>query len=254
MLDGKVVLVTGGSSGIGKAISLRFARDGGRVAVVASSSLSKAEATAKEIEAAGGQARAYAADVRDPSTVAELVRQVEADLGPVKVLVTAAGVFLPSPVGETEAGVFDAMVDTNLKGVFHCISAVVPGMKAAGEGTIITFSSVAAIVGVRSHAVYCATKAAVSMMTRALALDLAPFDININAIAPGNTATPMNEAMRTDPAQAGFLQALATATPSTRTFSAPEDIAELALFLTTPAARAMHGSTLLADEGLSAGI
>ena len=92
------------------------------------------------------------------------------------------------------------------------------------------------------------------MMAQTLALELAQHRININAISPGNTATPMNEGMRNDPAQAGLMNALKAATPSTRIFSDPEDVAELALFLASPAGRAMHGSSIVMDEGLSAGV
>lgn len=254
MLAGKVALVTGGSSGIGKAIARRFAAGGAKVAVVASADVSRARKAADEIKAAGGDAAGYAADVRDPAQVSELVSRVGADMGRIDLLVTAAGIFEPTPIGTGAAAVFDRTIDTNLKAVFHCIDAVVPMMKSIGGGRIIAISSVAAQMGVNQFSAYCASKAAVSMLVRSLALELAPLNININAIAPGNTATPMNEAMRTDPAQAAFLDGLRAATPSTRIFSEPEDIAEMAWFLAGPAARAMHGSTVLMDEGISAGL
>ncbi len=254
MLKGRCALVTGGSSGIGKAIAIRLARSGARVAAVGSSDRAKVQRTVDEIHAAGGEARAFVADVRNSVSVKQLVGQVADALGPVHVLVNAAGIFLPTPIGGGALEVFDRTIDTNLKAAFYCIDAVVPMMKQEKSGVIINISSVAASIGVTAHSAYCASKAAVSMLTRSLALELAPHGININAIAPGNTATPMNEAMRTDPAQAGFLESLKKATPSSRIFSQPEDIAELAYFLTTQAAQAMHGSTLLMDEGLSAGI
>lgn len=253
-MKNKVALITGGSSGIGQAIALRYAAAGAKVAVVASSDVAKAKVTVDRIRAAGGPAEAFAADVRQRDAVQDLVARVVESMGPIEILVTAAGIFLPTPIGEADLDIFDQMVDTNLKAVFQCVNAVVPGMKAAGSGRIVCLSSVAATFGVGGFSAYCATKAAVSMMVRALALELAPHNININAIAPGNTETPMNEGMRTDPAQAALLAGLKAATPSTRIFSSPEDIAELAAFLVSPAARAMHGSTVLMDEGLSAGM
>lgn len=254
MLNDKVALVTGGSSGIGQAIALRYAAAGAKVAVVASADVAKAQITVDMIRAAGGVAEAFAADVRSKPAVNDLLGEVIAALGPVDILVTAAGVFLPTPIGDADIDVFDAMVDTNLKAAFLCINAVVPEMRRRGGGRIVCLSSVAATLGVGGFSAYCATKAAVSQMVRALAIELAPYEININAIAPGNTETPMNEAMRTDPAQAEMLRGLQAATPSPRSFSQPQDIAELALFLASPAARAMHGSTVLIDEGLSAGM
>lgn len=253
-MKNKVALITGGSSGIGQAIALRYAAAGARVAVVASSDVSKAQATVDTIRAAAGTAEGFAADVRNPDAVQDLVARVAASLGPVDILVTAAGIFLPTPIGEADLAVFDQTFDTNVKAVFQCVNAVVPGMKEAGGGRIVCLSSVAATLGVGGFSAYCASKAAVSMMVRALALELAPHNININAIAPGNTETPMNVGMRTDPAQAALLDGIKAATPSTRIFSSPDDIAELAFFLMSPAARAMHGSTVLMDEGLSAGM
>jgi 3-oxoacyl-[acyl-carrier protein] reductase len=254
MLQGKVTVVTGGSSGIGKAIAKRFAQAGARVAVAASNDIGKAKAVVAEIQAAGGEAYACAVDVRDRAAVRSLVADVEKRYGTVEILVTSAGIFLPTPIGDVDPAVFNQMVDVNIKGTFHCVDAVVPGMKKAGGGRIICLSSAADRLGIAGFATYCATKGAVTMMVKSLALELAPHNININAISPGNTATPMNEGMRTDPAQRKLLETLNAATPSQRNFSEAEDVAELALFLASPPARAMHGSSVLIDEGLSAGV
>lgn len=250
-LAGKVIVITGGSQGIGEAIARRCAREGARVAVVASTDCAKAQAVADGISRAEGVARGYACDVREPRHLERLVADVERDLGPVDILVNSAGVFYPTPAGETPPEPIDRMIDINLKGAWNGISAVVPGMKQRRRGKIICMASVAASYGVPSFAMYCATKAAVAQLVRALALELAPHGIQINAIAPGNTATPMNAAVRED---AAAVQALTAATPTGRAFSNVDDIAALALFLASDDSRAMHGACVVADEGISLGL
>jgi 3-oxoacyl-[acyl-carrier protein] reductase len=250
-LTGRVALVTGGSSGIGAAIAKGLAEAGASVAVVASSGKDKAARVAEAIVTAGGKAAPFVADVRDEKAVAALVQSVEQSLGPIDVLVNSAGVYYATPVGNTPRADLDRMVDINLKGTWNMISAVAPGMKARRFGKIVNMSSVAAFVGLGQYPIYCATKAGIMMLTKALARDLAPFDVNINAIAPGNTATPMNEDVRENDEALEFMKRV---TPSTTSFSAPEEIASTALYLVSPASRPMHGSTLLIDEGLATGI
>lgn len=250
----KIALVTGGSSGIGAKIAEALAAEGAVVFVAASGSIEKAKGIAEEIIADGGFAVPIVVNVTDPAAVREQVDAIVAKEGRIDILVNAAGIFLPSPPGETPSDVADKMVDTNIKGTWNCVQAVVPHMKAARSGKILNFSSVAGLTAFKGFAIYSASKAATAMMTRVLASELAPFDINVNAIAPGNTATPMNEGMREDPAQSAILDAMKAMTPSNRTFSEPEEIAAAALFLLSNDARPIHGTTLLADEGISAAV
>jgi 3-oxoacyl-[acyl-carrier protein] reductase len=193
-------------------------------------------------------------DVSDPVAVRMLVGEVTTQIGPVDILVNAAGVFYPTPADGKSQEASDKMVDVNLKGTWNVINAVAPGMKSRASGRIVNVASVAGVMGVGGYAVYCATKAGIIMMTRALANELAAHGIGVNCVAPGNTATPMNEDIRHKPELKPFLDAMAVRTPSGRTFSSAEDIANIIVFLASEESRAMHGSCVLADEGFSAGI
>ena len=253
-LEGKTALVTGGSSGIGEAIARRFAAEGARVAVVGSSNLAKAGRVADEIEAAGGQAQGFVADVRDVGSVKALVRDVAAAFGRIDILVNSAGIFEPTPIGETSESEYDATMDINVKGTFFAINEVAPVMIAQGGGKIVNLSSVTGVMGFKTFSVYCASKAAINYLTRALALELSPHNIAVNAILPGNTATPMNVKIRTEPEFKEMLDGMSAVTPSTRTYSDADDMASAALFLCSDDGRAAHGSLMLLDEGISCGL
>lgn len=253
-LEGRTALVTGGSSGIGEAIARRFAAEGARVAVVSSSDLAKARRVAEEIGAAGGQAQAFVADVRDVGAVKTLVRDVAGAFGRIDILVNSAGIFEPTPIGETSEAEYDATMDINVKGTFFAINEVAPVMIAQGGGKIVNLSSVTGVMGFKTFSVYCASKAAINYLTRALALELSPHNIAVNAILPGNTATPMNVKIRTEPQFKEMLDGMTAVTPSTRTYSDADDMASAALFLCSDDGRAAHGSLMLLDEGISCGL
>lgn len=248
---GKVAIVTGGSSGIGRSVAEALGSAGATIAVVASSNQEKARQVADGIEESGGSAAPFVVDVRDDRAVRALVAKVEESFGGIDCLVNAAGVFFPTPVGKTEVQSLDQIVDINIKGTWTCINATVPALRRRGGGKILNFASVAGLVGINGFALYSATKAAIVMMTRSLAAELAPDGININAIAPGNTATPMNLGVRTNEEA---VEAMRKVTPSGNAFSDASDIAAIALFLLSQTARPVHGATWLADEGISAAI
>ena len=248
--ENKVALITGGSSGIGAEVCVRFAEEGARVAVVASSSVEKAEVTA---DRCGGNAKAFVCDVSDFAQVETLVADVIAEFGRIDILVNAAGVFYPTRIGETDEEMFDVMSDTNLKGCFFVCNAVAPHMIAGGGGKIVNLGSAAGTAGRSNYIVYSAVKAGVINMTRSLAAALAPHDINVNCLAPGNTATSMNENVRTEPEYAEIYQTIKEKTLSNRPFADPREMAGAVLFLSSDDASAAHGALLLMDEGVSAG-
>lgn len=254
-LNGKVAVVTGGSQGIGEAVARTLAANGASVAVVASSSVDKAKTVAVSINGGGreNQARGYAADVRDAIALRQLANQVVTDFGRIDILVNCAGIFVPTPIEQEDKADFDRTIDINIKGTWNAISAVVPEMKRNKGGKIVNIASVCGVMGFGSFAAYCAAKAAIIMMTKTLVFELAPHGININAIGPGNTATPINEYIRHDPAYKSVLDEIVASTPSGNAYSSPDDIAQIALFLVSDVSRAMHGSFVLADEGYSAG-
>jgi NAD(P)-dependent dehydrogenase (short-subunit alcohol dehydrogenase family) len=252
--DGRIALVSGGSQGIGEATALRLAAEGASIVVVASSSLDKAAAVVARLPGDADRHMAAVCDVRAASSTKKLIDDATKRFGRIDILVNAAGVFYATPAGATPEEECDRMVDINLKGTWNLINAAAAGMKERKYGRIVNISSVAGVMGIGGYAVYCATKGGIIMMTRALANELAPHGIGVNCIAPGNTATPMNEDIRTKPELKPFLDAMAARTPSGRTYSSAEDIANIALFLASEDSRAMHGSCVLADEGFSAGI
>lgn len=250
----RVVLVTGGSQGIGEAVCRRFAAEGAIAAVVASADRAKAQRVADAIVDGGGRASAHVCDVVDVAAIGALVAEVVAQHGRIDVGVNAAGVFYPTRVGETDEAMFDRMCDINLKGTFFACDAVAQHMIArGGGGHIINFGSAAGVAGRSQYIVYSATKAGVIHMTRSFGVALAPHGIHVNAIAPGNTATPMNENVRTEPEYEEIRQMIARATPSTRLFAEADEIAGAALFLASDDANAMYGATMLMDEGGTAG-
>jgi len=251
-IPGRTALITGGSQGIGEAIARRLAAEGVRIGVVASSDLAKAEAVAASLP--NGPHAAFVADVRDTVLVNALVADAETRFGGIDILINSAGVFYPTPAGSTDEASYDRMVDINVKGTWNAINAAAPLMKARKRGWIVNLGSVVAAMGFGGYAVYCATKAAIVMMTRALAIELAPHGISVNCLSPGNTATPMNLDIRTKPELAPMLEGMRIRTPTGRTHSSSEDMANIVAFMVSDAARAMHGANILADEGFSAGM
>jgi 3-oxoacyl-[acyl-carrier protein] reductase len=189
---GRVALVTGGGTGLGRAISLKLAGEGAAVAVNYASSRAAAEETAAQIEAGDGEALAVQADVAAPEAVSRMLREVQQALGPVDVLVANAGIteYVPFPDLESlSAGLWSRILEVNVIGAFLCAQAVAPGMQERGFGRIVVVSSNAAFIASGSSIPYVVSKAALISLTQCLARALEPV-VQVNAVAPGWMLTP----------------------------------------------------------------
>ncbi len=243
--EGKVVLVTGGQRGIGRAVALRFAHEGAHVALNFLEEKSEAEAAAAEIAKLGRRCRAIEADVSRSEDVRRLVTEAERDLGPIDVLINNAAIFPRAAFLELEEAQWDAVLDTNLKGTMLCSREVARRMVQAGRpGVIVNLSSGAPYRGgVRSTA-YMASKLGIVGLTRGMSRELAPHRIRVNAVAPGVTNTAMPRLGNTEEA----LAALARSNPTGR-LAEPEDIADVIVFLATDAARHLIGQLIHVNGG-----
>jgi 2-hydroxycyclohexanecarboxyl-CoA dehydrogenase len=184
----RVAVVTGGASGIGLGVARSFVADGHRVAIL---DLAGAQAAAAELNAAGGTTVAVHVDVSDRAAVAAAFDKVRADLGPVEIVVTSAGIESFTPVLEIDADRWDRILAVNLTGTFACIQAALPDMVAGGWGRIVTISSSSAQSGAPNMAHYAASKGGVIGLTKALAVELARQGITVNTIPPSLVDTPM---------------------------------------------------------------
>ncbi|AQA02758.1 oxidoreductase [Mycobacterium sp. MS1601] len=243
-LQGKVALVTGGSRGIGAAIAKRLAREGAAVALTYSATPDGAAATVKDIEAAGGKARAIHADARDSAAVEAAVEETVATYGQLDILVNAAGVFLYKSVQETTLDDFDWAVDINVKGLFVATKAAVKHLREGGR--IVNIGSINAdYIPYVGGGLYAMTKAAVAGLTKALSRDLGPLGITVNNVQPGPTNTDMNP----DEGDAGALTRSRTALGR---FAHPDEIADFVVYVASPGASFITGASLSIDGGYTA--
>ena len=240
----RVALITGASRGIGAATARAFARDGYRVAVNYLSQHAAAQALVRELREAGAEVTAICADVSDRSQVDEMLCQVEQQLGPVDVLVNNAGIAIPlTSLADYTEEAWERVFRINIKGMFHCTHAVLPGMVARGYGSIVNISSIWGITGGAGEVPYSATKGAVVTMTRALAKEVGPDGIRVNCVAPGIIDTDMNAWLSEEAKQTIY-----AATPLRRLGHA-EEIAEAVLFLGSDRASFITGQILSPNGG-----
>jgi len=243
-LEGRTAFVTGASRGIGRAIALALAGAGAGVACAARA-LDQVEATAAEVEAAGGRARAIRLDVTSGEQIRAAVKEAEATLGPIDILVNNAGITLDKPSLEVTDDEWDTVLATNLTSMFRCARAVAPGMIARGRGKIINLGSMYGALGVPRYAVYCASKAAVGGLTRSLAAEWARHGVQVNCLAPGYMNTDIPRAAMAD---AKTRERFLSKIPARR-IGEPEEAAALAVYLASPASDFMTGQTVYLDGG-----
>jgi NAD(P)-dependent dehydrogenase (short-subunit alcohol dehydrogenase family) len=235
------VVVTGGGSGIGAAIALRFASEGARV-VILDRDAAAAHAVAERAGCSFEQA-----DVSRAQEVSAAFDAIDRALGGLDVLVNNAGVSLRATLLDTSAEQWRDLMATNLDGVFHVAAAAGRRMRSAGRGVILNMGSVSGLVGFPLYGAYCASKAAVIELSRCLALELAPH-VRVNSVCPGYVLTPMQRAEYTDQ----MIEECAAKIPLRR-LAAPEEIAALVAFLASDEARFITGQAIVVDGGEAAG-
>ena len=244
LLDGKVALVTGASRGIGRAIALRLASEGAKVAINYAGSTAKAEAVKTEIEQNGGEAILVQADVSDSASVDAMVAKVIEAFGQIDILVNNAGITRDGLMMRMKDEDFDAVINTNLKGVFYCTKVVSKLMMKKRSGRIINMASVVGLMGNAGQTNYAAAKAGVIGFSKSAAKELAARGITVNMVAPGFIATDMTAAM-TDKAKEMTL----TGIPLKR-MGEPEDVANAVLFLASDNASYITGQVIHVDGGM----
>ncbi len=242
-LRGKVAIVTGGRQGIGKAICLRLAALGCDLAVV---DLYDAKETVKEVEALGRKARAYIADVSKVEDVFSTVEKAIEDFGQIDILVNNAGIGPLVPFLETSEEVWDRTLDVNLKGIFLFSQAVAKHMREQRHGKIVNIHSNAAILGYENLSAYCASKGGGVTLTKAMAVELGPYNINVNGVGPGTVYTELAKEYLKGERERVEIEA----TPLRR-LGTPEDIAGLVAFLVSEDASWVTGQTIYIDGGFS---
>ncbi len=244
LLDGRYALVTGASRGIGRAIALRLAAEGAAVALNFAGNVAAAEAVRKEIESAGGKAILVPADVADETAATEMVEKTAEAFGAIDILVNNAGITRDGLLLRMKEEDWDAVLNTNLKGVFHCSKAAAKFMMKKRYGRIVNLASVVGLVGNSCQANYAAAKAGVIGFTKALAKELAGRGITANAIAPGFIRSDMTDVLP-DKVKETMLAGI----PLGRA-GEPEDVAKAALFLASDQAAYITGQVLTVDGGM----
>jgi NAD(P)-dependent dehydrogenase (short-subunit alcohol dehydrogenase family) len=246
-----VAVVTGAASGIGRATALRLARDGYEIAMMDLDAAGMTE-TSKQIRQAGGRARAFPVDLRDPLGVGSVTREIAVTVGPPQVLVNVAGIGVAATVLETSDEDWNRVLDVNLTGPFLTIRAALPLMLDRGAGVIVNIASVAGQVGLARRAAYCASKAGLVGLTRAVAVDHAGEGIRCVAICPGTVETEwIAKIIANTPDPAAMRKAMAERQLDGK-LGSPAEVAAMVAFVAGPDGRFINGAALVLDGGMTA--
>jgi glucose 1-dehydrogenase len=247
-LDGKRALVTGGNSGIGAAIALGLAEAGSKVAINYVAHREATDALVQTIKQKHGEAIPIQADVSDPKAVAELFRQIDAAWGGIDILINNAGIDGTHALGwEADVTAWRKVIEVNLFGAFYCAREALKRMVPQKSGVVLNTTSVHEEIAWSGYSAYTASKAAVSMLSKTLALEAAPHGVRVLAIAPGAIKTPINRSVWDDPQG---LQDLLTKIPLQR-IGEPEDIARMVVVLVSDVASYITGRTIFVDGGMT---
>ena len=250
----KTAVVTGGSRGIGRAISLELASAGARIVLTCRGDLARAQATAEEIRRLGGQAIALAADVRSAEEVKALAERVDRECGGADILVNNAGIATSAPLKAITLETWNRVFAVNATGTFLCTQALLPGMVERGWGRVVNVASIAGRTAAPYIAAYAASKHAVIGFTRAVAAEVAASGVTVNAVCPGYVDTAMTDqsvariAAKTGVPAAEARERILGTSPQHRLME-PEEVAFLVLTLCDPRARGVNGQAVVLDGG-----
>lgn len=245
LLSGKVAIITGGSRGIGKAIVSEFARQGARVAFNFMKSEDKALELKKEIEKNGGKALTFRQDVKDYDAIKVMVEGVKSHFGRLDIIVNNAGILRDKALMLMEEQDWEDVISTNLSGAFNLIRASIVNFMKQKSGNIINITSVAGIKGMPRQVNYSASKAGIIGLTKSLAREVGPYNVRVNAIAPGYIDTDMVKDLKD-----GYKEELLKRIPLNR-FGKSEEVARVAAFLASDEARYITGQVITIDGGLA---
>ena len=246
-MDGKIALVVGGSSGIGRASAVAFAKAGAKV-VVASRGEEQGQETVDLVKQAGTDGLFIQTDVSQSSSVKALVEQTLAKFGRIDAAFNNAGIEgKTAPLVETDEDDFDSIINVNLKGVYLCLKYQIPAMLETGGGTIVNTASIGGVIGFPNTAIYCASKHGVIGLTKTAALELAKSNIRVNAIAPGAVQTDLLDRMSGGEEAA---RAMTEVIPNGR-ISTPNEISGAVIWLCSNEASYVTGHTLVLDGGFT---